>query len=73
MCSALREMQNMKRAFQRLPNFFVNSETCYRGKCNNLQEIIYNWYQIDLKGALDKYNISLFISNSIEDFKLNQN
>ena len=25
-----------------------------------------------LKGALDKYNIYLFISNSIEDFKLNQ-
>ena len=24
------------------------------------------------KGALDKYNIYLFISNSIEDFKLNQ-
>ena len=25
-----------------------------------------------LKGALDKYNIYLFKSNSIEDFKLNQ-
>ena len=25
-----------------------------------------------VKGALDKYNIYLFISNSIEDFKLNQ-
>ena len=25
-----------------------------------------------IKGALDKYNIHLFISNSIEDFKLNQ-
>ena len=25
-----------------------------------------------IKGALDKYNIYLFISNSIEDFELNQ-
>ena len=25
-----------------------------------------------IKGALDKYNIYLFKSNSIEDFKLNQ-
>ena len=27
---------------------------------------------IQLKGALDKYNINLFISSSIEDFKSNQ-
>ena len=26
-----------------------------------------------IKGALDKYNIYLFVSNSIEDFELNQN
>ena len=26
---------------------------------------------MNFKGALDKYNIYLFISNSIEDFKLN--
>ena len=25
-----------------------------------------------IKGALDKYNIYLFMSNSMEDFKLNQ-
>ena len=29
-----------------------------------------SWY--NFKGALDKYDIYLFISNSIEDFKLNQ-
>ena len=28
--------------------------------------------KIIFKGALDKYNIYLFISDSIEDFKLNQ-
>ena len=27
---------------------------------------------MSFKGALDNYNIYLFISNSIEDFKLNQ-
>ena len=33
-----------------------------------------NWpgVQYPLKGALDKYNIYLFITNSMEDFKLNQ-
>ena len=39
---------------------------------------IYNNYELwwieegHFKGALDKYNIYLFKSNSIEDFKLNQ-
>ena len=31
-----------------------------------------DYYYMHIKGALDKYNIYLFISNSLEDFKLNQ-
>ena len=32
-----------------------------------------HWYRfLPLKGTLDKYNIYLFISNSLKDFKLNQ-
>ena len=36
-----------------------------------LKEHPYLYVFLLVKGALDKYNISLFISNSIENFKLN--
>ena len=34
--------------------------------------IYYKYENLRVKGALDKYDIYLFISNSLDDFKLNQ-
>ena len=48
------------------------------GRCHSVYHLTFKskpsqfkWRHV-IKGALDKYNIYLFISNSIEDFKLNQ-
>ena len=39
---------------------------------NSGSNVYYLLLNTNLKGALDKYNTHLFISNSIQDFKLNQ-
>ena len=57
-----------------LTTFVKRSETPILGNIQIVMSMQQSRFCIlgKIKGALDKYNIYLFKSNSIEDFKLNQ-